>query len=215
MMLALADRQFAGASIFSRIVERGGVDAPSTRSSNQPSEVTDMREYKLKPCQWCGQDFQPEGSRQVWCSLGCRLEENHIVCPSGCWISTDCVETSGYGHFRWHGEDLKTHRAAWEAWRGPIPEGMQVLHTCDVRNCINPAHLWLGTNADNVADKVSKDRQYRGERHSDAKLTEDDVRSIRSLCESGMMQKTVAGIFGIDRSQVTRIMSGKAWKHVR
>ena len=100
---------------------------------------------------------------------------------SGCWLWSGSVSHYGYGFFtmRAHGFDNKiAHRVAWQLYRGPIPEGIQVLHKCDVRGCVDPGHLFLGTNADNRADMVAKGRQSKGETHGPAKLTERQALAI-------------------------------------
>lgn len=80
-----------------------------------------------------------------------------------CWQWTAHVYGSGYGHFQVsHRHPSKAHRVAWFLTFGKIPAGMSVLHRCDNRRCVNPAHLFLGTNSDNMADKVAKGRQARG-----------------------------------------------------
>jgi len=81
-----------------------------------------------------------------------------------CWLWTGCVTTFGYGFYRWKKPNkmVHTHRIAWELEHGPIPEGMHVLHKCDVRPCCNPAHLWLGTHQENMADMRAKGRAWKG-----------------------------------------------------
>jgi predicted XRE-type DNA-binding protein len=104
---------------------------------------------------------------------------------------------------------------------GPIPDGLKVLHTCDVRNCVNPAHLWLGTQADNVADCVTKGRAsngahvHRGSRHGNSKLTEAVVAEIRQrYAAGGVSQQTLANHFGVSQSVVSELVNRVGWKHV-
>lgn len=115
-------------------------------------------------------------------------EYSEVNTDSGCREWVRHTNADGYGMLWLNGGAERTHRAAWLAEHGAIPVGMHVLHRCDNRKCINIAHLFLGTNADNVADKVSKNRQGRpnikGEQMGLAKLTDAKVRLIRLLPRS-------------------------------
>lgn len=91
-----------------------------------------------------------------------RLERNSIPVPlAGCWLWTGHVDRCGYGKICVNHRNINSHRAAWAAFRGPIPDGLHVLHSCDVPSCINPDHLFLGTHADNMRDRMVKGRYRR------------------------------------------------------
>jgi hypothetical protein len=140
--------------------------------------------------------------------------------PDECWLWTSRINKHGYGQF-YHPDTARTigvHRVAWEFTHGPIPQGMHVLHRCDVRNCVNPAHLFLGTNADNMRDKVMKDRVQRlkGAANGRAKLLELEVKNIRRMYASGRYTQAQLGrIFDVSQSTIEHILAGKRWQHVR
>ncbi len=111
---------------------------------------------------------------------------------------------------------LKAHRLSYEIHAGPIPDGLCVCHHCDNPPCVNPAHLFLGTRADNSEDAVVKGRMARqiGERNSRAKLTEDDVREIVRLRKTGLTQQAIADLYNVSQVRVSSIMLGKSWSHL-
>lgn len=84
--------------------------------------------------------------------------ENYKEDENGCWIWKKCIHISGYGNLRVEGKTKKAHRVSFELKNGPIPEGMDVLHKCDVRSCINPDHLYLGTDKENAQDREDRGR---------------------------------------------------------
>jgi hypothetical protein len=101
--------------------------------------------------------------------------------------------------------------------KGPIPDGKLVLHACDEPSCINPDHLFLGSNADNAADRDAKGRAYdrRGEKHPRAFLREDHILEIRSLWATGLYtQKQIGNMFGTTRDHVNNIVHRQTWKHI-
>lgn len=137
-----------------------------------------------------------------------KVSENTV---SGCWDWTAYKESNGYGVIGVGSKARLAHRVSYEAHKGPIPPGMCVCHRCDNPACVNPDHLFLGSHADNMADMAAKHRSQRGEAHVRAKLTAQEVLSIRA--ESGT-QENIAAKYGICSSQVSRIKLGKTWKHL-
>jgi hypothetical protein len=97
---------------------------------------------------------------------------------------------------------------------GPIPSGMLVLHRCDVRLCVRPEHLFLGTQVENVRDRDTKGRGTHGESHHHAKLTDADVVRIRSEWATGVSQATLAHAYAIRVPQIANIVHRRAWKHL-
>ena len=141
-----------------------------------------------------------------------RIESNFIPEPnSGCWIWLGNIQKSGHGRMKVRGATTPVHRAAWEAFRFPVPPGLSVCHSCDVPGCVNPDHLFLGTSADNHADRNRKGRQARGERSGRAKLTAAQVMEIRNDLRSGLK---IAAAYGMGSSQVYRIKNGENWSHL-
>ena len=134
---------------------------------------------------------------------------------NSCWEWKGKLSSKGYGRIGYKGENIQSHRASWMVHFGGIPVGLHVLHRCDNRKCVNPSHLFLGTNDDNIADMVSKGRNSRGENSSASKLTEQDVRVIRFLYdELGIKIYILKELFGVCDSVICNVVHRKAWKHV-
>lgn len=130
-----------------------------------------------------------------------------------CWLWT-AFKHKGYGRFRIGERAHRAHRLAYEHFIGPIPEGLELLHACDVESCVNPAHLSPGTAKDNSADKVARGRSLRGERCGFAELSEPDVIQIIAMRSRGIRRAAVAAAFGISEKQVSRITNGRSWRHL-
>ena len=147
-----------------------------------------------------------------------RFERNSIPEPnSGCWFWVGARNNNGYGKLNADGKMRYAHRVAWELFRGPIPEGMWVLHNCHMghEGCCNPDHCYLGTHADNVNDRVTVGRQARGARVGGCKLTATQVLEIVRLAQTGeWLQRELAKLFGVERSSVGLILRGKNWSHL-
>lgn len=143
--------------------------------------------------------------------------------PDDCWLwtgaTTGRAPCNTYGMI-WGGNGrprrVAAHRASYELCHGPIPAGMLIMHRCDTPLCVNPAHLKLGTDAENFADMREKNRQVRGEKHPKARLTENDVRWIREqYAIPGVTMEQLGNRFGIDTGHIAQIVHGKIWQHVK
>lgn len=182
-------------------------------------------------CRNCGVEFRYKPSRKSqFCGKQCYI--SWVSAPLGVRFlrhlsgptDTGCIEWTakrnhnGYGIMLVTGSGDKkilTHRVAWEIANGPIPAGMYVLHRCDNPPCVNIEHLFLGTLADNNRDKYEKGRCPRGERCGKSNLTDDDIREIRRLYETGSLsQQAIAEQFGIVQQSVHKIVAHKRWTHV-
>ena len=121
-----------------------------------------------------------------------------------------------YGRFRHGGTPQLAHRVAWQLYRGPIPNGLMVCHTCDNTACVNPDHLWLGTQRDNLRDAVRKGRNYvpvlRGEDAASARLSNADASAIRQRYAIGETQTELAAAFNVSQSTVWRVVHRMTFK---
>lgn len=144
-------------------------------------------------------------------SLRERFIAQHGKSDNGCWEWIGHISTVGYGQIKDRYKTRMAHRVSWELHRGEIPSGLCVCHHCDNRKCVNPDHLFLGTNAENTRDAVSKGRHAFGERQSKAKLTWEIVNSIRSSTEDA---RVIAKRLGVAFSTIYRVRSGFNWKRV-
>ncbi len=202
----------------------------STKSSRQSP-----RPRLTLVCDQCGKTFsihqskiKPDGN---WCSYACRgkaktrsAEErfwSHVAKagPEDCWNWTGAKARADYGTFCVRkGLWVPTHRYSWELHHGPIPDGLFVLHNCpggDNSLCCNPAHLWLGTQADNMRDKIAKGNQHRGETTASSKLTAAIVASLRLRYRTGgVTLQQLADEVGISRESVGDAVAGRTWRHV-
>jgi len=134
---------------------------------------------------------------------------------SGCLLWTGSLHCEGYGQTSWKGRPCSAHRVAWYLTHGELPPRICVLHSCDVRPCINVSHLWTGTKADNNLDRALKGRSAVGELNGLSKLSAADVAEIRRQHELGILPSRLAAEFGVCRSNVQQIVSGTTWKWMK
>jgi hypothetical protein len=151
---------------------------------------------------------------------------------STCWLWKGTKSPSGYGCFSFNVKRVRAHRWSYEHFIGPIPAEMVVCHSCDVRNCVNPEHLWIGTRTDNHRDMCRKRRHAghvrgrgsksidelknyrRGSNHGRSRITEDDVLAIRDKLEKGSTLTSLAKSYGIHITSIFLIKHRKTWSHI-
>lgn len=153
-----------------------------------------------------------------------RFDASYMPEPiSGCWLWLGAERGSnGYGGIKVDGKYMQAHRYSYQRFVGEIPRGMLVCHHCDNPGCVNPYHLFLGTNKDNSDDKLKKNRQAKGkalavaqsknrpkgERNGNSKLTIDQVNQIRSI---DMSQRKLAKMFGVSQPLISKIKRKEMW----
>jgi hypothetical protein len=206
-------------------------------------------------CQNCGKEHIAFGyteGRKKYCSRSCMEEfrsptleklvkNNYEVKENGCWDWTNSISSkTGYGKLDFKGKTISAHRASYEVFKGEIPKGKHVCHSCDNRKCVNPDHLWVGTQKENIQDMVNKGRKpcqkgipkskehleklqigrlnnwksREGSKHYLAKLNEEKVKEIKIMIRDGISTVEIAKMFNVCQSNISLIKTGKRWNHV-
>lgn len=186
--------------------------------------MASKRRYPLV-CKSCGQPFMGWNPNQRFCCAKCGKVEQSLAfdnyrafwervavgAPDDCWPWLGGIAPSGYGHCC----DKNAHRVAWIATYGAINNpALVVCHTCDNRSCCNPSHLFLASQKVNIADKVRKDRQAKGERNGNSKLTAEQVLAIRAAVDAGEQKKAISRRFGVSEKLVLNIHRRLTWTHI-
>jgi len=141
-----------------------------------------------------------------------RLARNHTK-VGDCWLWNKSLRGGGYGYLKISGRKYVSSRVSYTHYKGEIPDGYFVCHKCDNPSCINPDHLFIGTQKDNMQDKIAKGRVGNTRCH-DTKLKPMDVLTIRSCLESGISKKDIARYYRLDRRYIFGIERGDYWKDI-
>jgi hypothetical protein len=175
----------------------------------------------------CGLEREVKGSslrsgRVKQCNFNCPiiLEKNrneifdkkYIEAKNGCWIWTGHKIKGGYGQIGYGGELV--HRFSYTRFKGKIPEGMCVCHSCDNPACVNPEHLWLGTTQENNQDKIDKGRQIRGEKIGTSKLKEFQIKEIIEKLSNGEKIIKIANDYNVSKGSILHIKNKRSWTHI-
>jgi hypothetical protein len=182
-------------------------------------------------CETCAKEFHPWQGRETTtrtCSRQCngavssKMNSNqasdfeaNFEKTEGCWEWKTTLPSSRYPRFMLRYKHNQAHRFSYEYYKGPIPDGLMVCHSCDNRHCVNPEHLWLGTQADNLADMAAKGRGHKlpplhSEAHPLSKITKETALAIRS---DARIAKDIAADYGVSKSLVWGIKKGTHWKY--
>jgi hypothetical protein len=146
--------------------------------------------------------------------------EKYYTPTEGCWIWFGAKNRKGYGQLGITVGSKKTtaraHRIAYEKYIGSIPKGVLVLHKCDVPACVNPEHLFLGTDKDNAIDRNAKkrNRSNKGENNHTCKTSIHTVTTIKQMLKAGFSRKELVEFFHKTKNIVDCIATGKSWQHV-
>lgn len=183
-------------------------------------------------CLQCGSHFLGDSTRaRKYCSWQCylaairthhpnrrplreRFLEKFVVSETGCWEWTGLKGKWGYGTIGYDRRTCLAHRIAYELFKDPIPQGLLVLHRCDNPGCVNPDHLFLGTNDDNMRDMAAKGRSTKGSRNTESKLTEEIVARMRDRHARGESYVSIARAYGVNETTARRAIRGLTWTHV-
>lgn len=169
---------------------------------------------RRKTCVCCAAPFESASGGAKYCGDECRIRGRVAADEqSGCWLWRGSLSAEGRAVLQRFAHESKTSaaRLAYETFRGAIPAGKFVCHTCDNPACVNPDHLFLGTPADNSADMARKGRAARGEKNAQAKLTASQVRDIRASSES---VRALSRRYGVGRVNIKNARDGRTWAHV-
>ena len=126
-------------------------------------------------CKNCGTEFERLFAHQIFCNMACAFW-SRVQRGNDCWLWTGSTASNGYGEFGYNGAVIRTHVFSYEHHFGPTPQS--ILHTCDIRNCVNPFHLYAGTQDDNMADVIMRGRGLK-------KLTPENVEELRNTIRAG------------------------------
>lgn len=142
-------------------------------------------------------------------------EKIKVNSETGCWEWTAYKSVDGYGRMPVNRKSKEAHRVSWQLHFGEIPDGQSVCHKCDNPKCVNPSHLFLGSHADNMIDKINKRRQSRGQSCAQSKLNNKLVETIRFCYKKGFTQTEIASYLNMSQGTISRVVRGEAWTHVK
>lgn len=197
----------------------------STANASTGCPMSETKQQYI--CDTCGVAFEtyPKRDRPPprFCAKRCYRGErslpqrffSHVSvgADTSCWMWTSGT-SDNYGSFGWCGRRIPAHRASWLLHGRHLPPGLCVLHRCDVRRCVNPQHLFVGTRRDNNKDRNAKGRQARGETNAASKLKATQVLAIRMRCLAGERQIDVASSLGLAPCTISQIVNRKRWAHL-
>lgn len=165
-------------------------------------------------CENCNNPCYKKYAR-AFCSSKCRFLSYVVINEVGCWLWIGAKERKGYGRLCFENKkNAVASRVSYEIFKGTIPEGKYVCHSCDNPSCVKPAHLWIGTAQENASDMISKGRSLKGEQHIKSKLSKECILKIRQLAAEGLSQIEISKIYNARPGHINNIIKRRAWKHI-
>ena len=139
---------------------------------------------------------------------------NKVDKTGDCWLWIGSTYICGYGRMSWNGKTQSSHRISWKLKFGEIPNNLFVLHKCDEKLCVNPDHLFLGTQRDNILDLVKKGRNAKHHSRKWKQLRKRSIIRIRKLYEEFKNYSKIANIYKVSRVTIMNVVKRKTWKHI-
>ncbi len=185
-------------------------DCGNEKITNQAS----LKEGSVKSCgchEWKGKKIY--GKENYEALIKEKILKSILINDNDCWIWQKAKHRQGYGNLSYKRIPRLAHRVCWEVYFGEIPENIKVCHKCDNPSCVNPEHLFLGTQKDNVRDGIEKGRyenRAMGKRRN--KLNYDEVLDIKRLNSEGMTRKELQKKYSVSPTCIAKILNGVSWK---
>lgn len=185
-----------------------------TRCKECDKEIYEIS--KIKKCLHCGIEFRKRNKKH--CSYKCMIL-NKTLKINDCWEWQGSKNRNKYGQIRYENKSgmMLVHRLSYLIFKGEIPNGMFVCHSCDNKSCCNPDHLWLGTPHDNNQDCLNKNRHYKGKQGCEShksKFKKEQILSIRKRIENGETAKKIANEFRVQQHTILAIKNKKTYKNI-
>ncbi len=174
-----------------------------------------MQKIRENECENCRKIYLQDHPGRRWCSEMCKFLSQ--IEKNNCWIWKGGLGRHGYAQHRMNNTPIVAYRAAWILFKGEIPKGICVCHRCDNKKCVNPDHLFLGTQSDNMKDMLEKGRRRKDLKGQDvphSRLKDKDIKDIFEMRKNRYKIREIAEVFKVHKTHIGKILQRKKWKHI-